>query len=174
MYILINEKLLFWHKPCNNGSKSQLFQVQLACKKYLRNCSETWSLPRQTGGLKEVYTVSDSLFVISFNQWWREMLCNPRGIYFEFKHELLDGFLSFITMMGLYIHRNGLFIIFNRYIISKPVELFLSFMHNFTTIGGWSSDLVSVLQSYISALHKVFKFWWLFFVVNCWNDQRFK
>lgn len=52
------------------------------------------------------------------------MLCNPRGIYFEFKHELLDGFLSFITMMGLYIHRNGLFIIFNRYIISKPVELF--------------------------------------------------
>lgn len=108
MYILINEKLLFWHKPCNNGSKSQLFQVQLACKKYLRNCSETWSLPRQTGGLKEVYTISDSLFVISFNQWWREMLCNPRGIYFEFKHELLDGFLSFITMMGLYIHRNGL------------------------------------------------------------------
>lgn len=93
------------------------------------------------------------------------MLCNPRGIYFEFKHELLDGFLSFITMMGLYIHRNGLFIIFNRYIISKPVELYLSFMHNFTTIGGWSSDLVSVLQYYISALHKLYSNFGGFFLL---------
>lgn len=73
------------------------------------------------------------------------MLCNFRGIYFEFKYELFDGFLFFITMMGFYIYRNGFFIIFNRYIILKLVELYLFFMYNFIIIGGWFFDLVFVL-----------------------------